>query len=184
MSISNNLLRHVSILYACVEELEVTGKKVPPRQVVCTATDMFKSQSVSDKHTSANYCSNWRKSTRDVKEGYKKLWEEIGFTDKCHTCEMLWSSLELTKPDMHHLHRPLPPEKRKICNYIDQDVFSSDKDWGTKITYKSRFIYFSKQNKNAVCIPLLLPLVENPPVACWTCRPVHPAAGSGRCPPC
>lgn len=33
-----NLLRHVSILDARVEKLEVAGKKVPTRQVVGTAT--------------------------------------------------------------------------------------------------------------------------------------------------
>lgn len=45
MCIFNNLLRHVSILYACVEQLEVAGKEVPPRQVMCTATDLRKSVS-------------------------------------------------------------------------------------------------------------------------------------------
>jgi len=38
----NNLLRHVSILYARVEQLEVAGEQVPPRQVVCTATSLRK----------------------------------------------------------------------------------------------------------------------------------------------
>lgn len=46
-----NLLRHVSILYARVEKLEVAGKEIPPRQVMCTATDLRKSQSVSDTCT-------------------------------------------------------------------------------------------------------------------------------------
>lgn len=35
-----NLLRHVSILYASVKKLEVAGKEVPPRQVMCTATGL------------------------------------------------------------------------------------------------------------------------------------------------
>lgn len=35
-----NLLRHVSILYARVEELEVAGEEVPTRKVVSTATQM------------------------------------------------------------------------------------------------------------------------------------------------
>lgn len=38
MCLDSNLLRHVSILYACVEKLEIAGKEIPPWQVVSTAT--------------------------------------------------------------------------------------------------------------------------------------------------
>lgn len=38
MSFDVNLLRHVSVLDARVEKLEVAGKEIPPRQVVSTAT--------------------------------------------------------------------------------------------------------------------------------------------------
>lgn len=38
MSFDVHLLRHVSVLDARVEKLEVAGKEIPPRQVVSTAT--------------------------------------------------------------------------------------------------------------------------------------------------
>lgn len=50
-----NLLRHVSILYACVEKLEVAGKEVPTRQVMSTATQTRQTQS-GREHFSWNKC--------------------------------------------------------------------------------------------------------------------------------
>lgn len=37
------LLRHVPILYASIEQLEVAGKKVPSREVMCTAKELMTS---------------------------------------------------------------------------------------------------------------------------------------------
>lgn len=37
------LLRHVPVLYASIKQLEVAGKKVPSREVMCTAKELMTS---------------------------------------------------------------------------------------------------------------------------------------------
>lgn len=37
------LLRHVPVLYASIEQLEVAGEKVPSREVMCTAKELMTS---------------------------------------------------------------------------------------------------------------------------------------------
>lgn len=134
----NNLFWHVSILYACVEKLEVAGKEVPPRQVMCTATDWRKT------HGNLLYC---KKGTGGVKGG---IWSAQGnkFSRKIkfHTCEMLWSFLESTKPDKHHLHPHLRPGERHFAH-----------------GYISQIKVFTHLNTNAFQFPIFLVKTETDP---------------------
>lgn len=55
---------------------------------MCTTTDVRKSQSVSQTYAHRQIIVLTGEGTGDVKEGYE-VFEEIGISDKVHTCEML-----------------------------------------------------------------------------------------------
>lgn len=65
---------------------------------------------------------------------------------KFHTCEMLWSFLESTKPDKHHLHPHLRPGERHFAH-----------------GYISQIKVFTHLNTNAFQFPIFLVKTETDP---------------------